>query len=311
MTTTLSQPSPAHDEFVSLREVPDNTRKRKRTNRIYTGVLAFAAYVACIPLLLIVGSVVWQGVQVLTPSFFLTDPMTARSSDGGFRVGFVGTFYIMFLAVPMTLLVGISTAIYLTEYGRGKIASLVRFVTDIMTGVPSIFVGLFVYAVLVIGTSGAGFGLGFGTFVGAVAIAIMMLPIVIRSSEEMLKLVPLNLRSAAFGLGARRYQTVFRVVIPAAGPGLITTAMLAIARGIGETAPLLLTVFGATHMTLAFQGDPQGALPLLIHNNAVQPFDEGQMRAWGGALSLIIVCLLLTVSGKIYSRRRSKLHNNG
>ncbi|QSB06076.1 phosphate ABC transporter permease PstA [Natronoglycomyces albus] len=309
MTTILDNPSQARPPK-SLREVSTHTKTRHRRNRATTWILAFATYVACVPLILIVTTVLYQGVQVMTPNFFLTDPLTARSSDGGFRVGFVGTFYIMFLAVPMTLIVGIATAIYLTEYGKGRTATLVRFVTDIMTGVPSIFVGLFVYAVLVLGTGPAALNLGFGTFVGAVAISIIMLPIVIRSSEEMLKLVPINLRSAAFGLGARRYQTVFRVVLPAAGPGLTTTALLAIARGIGETAPLLLTILGTVHMTFAFQGEPQGALPMLIHNNAVQPFLEGQMRAWGGALSLILICLLLTIIGKIYSRRRAKLHNN-
>jgi phosphate transport system permease protein len=206
----------------------------------------------------------------------------------------------MVLAIPMAVGLGVATAVYLVEYGRPKrLASLVRFVTDVMTGVPSIFVGLFVYAVLVAGT----IEIGFGTLAAAVAIAIVMLPIVVRSSEEMLKLVPDSLRNAALGLGARRWHTTTRVVLPAAAPGLATGSMLAIARGAGETAPLILTGLGSLTMTLVLVGERQSSLPQLIHQHAVQPFEAGIARAWGGALCLVAITLVITVVARFVASR--------
>jgi phosphate transport system permease protein len=219
---------------------------------------------------------------------------------GGFRQGFVGTALIMSLAIPMAVGLGIAAAVYLVEYGKGKkLASLVRFVTDVMTGVPSIFVGLFVYAVLVVGTV----QIGFGTLAAGVAIAIVMLPIVVRSSEEMLKLVPDSLRNASLGLGARQWHTTTRVVLPAAAPGLATGSMLAVARGAGETAPLILTGLGSLTMTLVLVGERQSSLPQLIHQHAVQPFEFGIARAWGGALCLVGITLLITVAARFIAAR--------
>jgi phosphate transport system permease protein len=179
---------------------------------------------------------------------------------------------------------------------------LVRFFTDVMTGVPSVFVGLFIYAILVVGTA----DLRFGTFVGSVAIAIMMLPIVLRSSEEILKLVPDSLRNASYGLGARKWQTVSRVVLPAAGPGLATGSMLAVARGAGETAPLILTALGSLTLVTRFQGEAQTSLTLLIYRGATQPFEAGIQRAWGGALSLLALTLLMTVAARVIGSRLTK-----
>ena len=185
----------------SLTQMDARTRRRKRRSAVMTGVLTATMVLAALPLFLIVAVVVGKGWSVIDLHFFTQDTLPFRLEGGGFRQGFVGSLLIMALAIPMAVGPGIAAAVYLVEYGRGKkLAALVRFVTDVMTGVPSIFVGLFVYTVLVIGT----LKIGFGTLAAAVAIAIVMLPIIVRSSEEMLKLVPDSLRNAALGMGARR-----------------------------------------------------------------------------------------------------------
>ena len=165
-----------------------------------------------------------------------------------------------------------------------------------MTGVPSVFVGLFVYTILVR-------QLGFGTFVGALSLAIIMLPIVVRSSEEILRLVPAELKRGSYALGARHWQTVFRVTLPTAAPGLITGSMLAVARALGETAPLVLTALASNTVNLDIQGSGQSALPLLIFREARGAFEAGQQRAWAGALELMLLVLLLTIIARTIGAR--------
>jgi phosphate transport system permease protein len=297
MTSVLPRTAPPAR---SLRTVDPRTRRRTFTSAVVKAVLTGTMVLASVPLVLILYVVAEQGWSVVNGAFFTEDTVPYRLEGGGFRQGFVGTALIMALAVPMAVGLGIATAVYLVEYGKGrKLASLVRFVTDVMTGVPSIFVGLFVYAVLVVGT----IEIGFGTLAAAVAIAIVMLPIVVRSSEEMLKLVPDSLRNAALGLGARRWHTTVRVVLPAAAPGLATGSMLAVARGAGETAPLILTGLGSLTMTLVLVGERQSSLPQLIHQHAVQPFAPGIARAWGGALCLVCLTLVITVVARFIASR--------
>lgn len=299
---TILTESPATGQR-SLRESDPRTRRRKLASRAMVVTLTATMALACVPLVLILYVVAARGWDVINLQFFTEDTVPFRLTGGGFRQGFVGSFLIMALAIPMAVVPGIAAAVYLVEYGRGRrLAVLVRFVTDVMTGVPSIFVGLFVYAVLVIGT----IEIGFGTLAAAVAIAIVMLPIVVRSSEEMLKLVPDSLRNASLGLGARRWQTTTRVVLPAAAPGLATGSMLAVARGAGETAPLILTGLGSFTMTLYLVGQRQASLPQLIHQNAVQPFPPGIERAWGGALCLVTLTVLFTIAARTIAARFSK-----
>ncbi len=296
--STLLTPRPT--ATTSLRVVDPRTRRRKFTSALMKVVLTATMVVAAVPLFLILYVVAEQGWSVISLQFVTQDTVPYRMEGGGFRQGFVGTGLIMALAIPMAVGLGIAAAVYLVEYGKGKkLASLVRFVTDVMTGVPSIFVGLFVYAVLVVGT----IEIGFGTLAAAIAIAIVMLPIVVRSAEEMLKLVPDSLRNASLGLGARRWHTTTKVVLPAAAPGLATGSMLAVARGAGETAPLILTGLGTLTMTLVLVGERQSSLPQLIHEHAVQPFPEGIERAWGGALSLVFITLLITVIARVIAAR--------
>jgi phosphate transport system permease protein len=192
------------------------------------------------------------------------------------------------MAVP----IGILAAIYIVDYGKGLLSTVIRFFTDVMTGIPSVFVGLAVYSLIILGSDRR---ITFGAFPGAIAIAIVMLPIIVRTSEEILKTVPDELRAGAFALGARRWQTTLKVVLPAAGPGLATGTMLAVARGAGETAPLILTAFGNINVITQLVNVAMGALTLQIYNGARQPFAAGIERAWGGALSLLVIVLVMTV----------------
>ena len=289
----------------SLRQTQGNAPARALVNRIALTVLTVAMAVAVVPLVLILFKVGSEGLSVVSLDFFTTDEPTYRTQEAGYRAGFVGTAYIMAGAIVMAIPLGLATAIYLVEYGRGRLASFVRFFTDVMTGIPSIFVGLFVYGLLI--SSAAVFRMGFSAFAGSLAIAIIMLPIVTRSSEEMLKLVPDEWRNASYALGASKSRTVLTTVLPAAAPGLATGSMLAVARGVGETAPLILTVLGSQYLVTTYFSEPQGAVPLQVHSGASQPFQAGIERAWGGALSLFVIVLLLVVAARWLGAKASKL----
>lgn len=293
--------TPPASRHTPLSRRPPGSGKRRFKDRAATIVLTAAMVLAMIPLVLIIFEVTRRGIGVVNLDFFTEIEPPPRREGGGYVAGFFGTLYIMVLAIVMSIPFGIATAVYVVEYGPNRLTASIRFFTDVMTGIPSIFVGLFVYGLLVIGWG----GLGFGTFVGAVAIAVMMLPIVTRSAEEMLRLVPDEIRNASYGLGARKWQTVVHTVLPAAAPGLTTGSMLAVARGIGETAPLMLTAFGSSLLVTSFQGDPQGSVPLQLYRGAMQPFEAGIDRAWGAALCLFLLVLLFTIIARWVGSRAS------
>ncbi|WP_150240224.1 phosphate ABC transporter permease PstA [Nocardiopsis quinghaiensis] len=298
-TATTTPPSARH---TPLSQRPPGTGLRRFKDRSASVMLTAAMIVAMIPLVLIIFEVTRRGIGVVNLDFFTQTEPPPRREGGGYAAGFFGTLYIMALSVLMSIPFGIATAVYVVEYGPNRMTSAIRFFTDVMTGIPSIFVGLFVYGLLVIGWG----GMGFGTFAGAVAIAVMMLPIVTRSAEEMLRLVPDEMRNASYGLGARKWQTIMHTVLPAAAPGLATGSMLAVARGIGETAPLLLTAFGSGLLVTSFQGEAQGAVPMQLYRGATQPFEGGVDRAWGAALCLFALVLLFTVLARWVGSRGSR-----
>lgn len=278
--------------------VPNGARRR-RADLAMRAVLMGAFVVALIPLASIILVTLQNGLSAMSLEFLTqTQPLSFRREGGGFVHGFIGTAMMVGIGVLISVPLGIGAAVFLTEYRTSRLARPVRFFTDVMTGVPSIFVGLFVYATLV-----RGFDLGFGTVPGGVAISILMLPIIVRSAEEILKLVPQDLRSASTAMGARRWQTTVQVVLPAAAPGLITGVMLAVARGAGETAPLILTAFGTPYLTTALLGEAQTALPLLVFEGARLPFQAAQARAWAGALELVVLVLLLTIVARAIGSR--------
>ncbi|MPZ87970.1 MAG: phosphate ABC transporter permease PstA [Nitriliruptorales bacterium] len=255
--------------------------------------------VALVPLALIIVVVLQQGASALNVDFFTENPpFSVTTRGGGYAPGFVGSLFMVGLAILISVPLGIAASVYLVEYAEHRMVPTVRFFTDVMTGVPSIFVGVFVYAALV-----RDFALSWGTLPGAVALAILMLPIIVRSGEEILRLVPDDLRNASYALGSRQWQTVMRVVLPTAVPGLTTGTMLAVARAIGETAPLLFTALGAREIVLALTGRPQGAITLQAFEDARTFAEPAQQRGWAGAFSLMAIVLLLTILARFIGRK--------
>lgn len=282
-----------------LRERTANAAGRARRDLAMRLLLLLAVALAVIPLVAILGVVLLKGVPALSLDFFTeAPPFSYRREGGGYLPQMFGTVYMVGIAVLLSVPLGILAAVFIVEYRDSVLSGPIRFFTDVMTGVPSIFVGLFIYAALVIDA-----GLGFGTLPGGVALSVLMLPIVVRSSEEVLRLVPGDLRNAAYGLGARRWQVVTRVVMPAAGPGLATAAMLAVARGAGETAPLLLTALGANVLVTELVGRPQTSLTLQILDEARTALPPSVARAWAGSLTLIVLVLLFTIGARLIARR--------
>jgi len=273
--------------------------RRLLLNRLASAWMVGSILIALVPLAFILGYVIYKGVSVLSWDFLTqAEPFDFTQRGGGFWNGIKGTLKLMALSSLMSVPVGIVAALYLSEYGRGRFASIVRVVSDVMTGVPSIFVGIFVYSLIVLQVG------HFSAYAGAVTLAVLMLPIVIRGSEEVLKLVPGALREAALALGVPRWRTTLRVILPAAASGIVTAVMLAVARAAGETAPLLFTSFGNRFVTdWTTFNQPDSALPLLIFNDARSPYAPAQERAWGGALVLITIVLVFTIVARTLASR--------
>jgi phosphate transport system permease protein len=265
---------------------------RRRTDAVMRGVVAGGTVIALIPLVLIVYYLLKQGLGALSWDFFTTDPTGRILGDpGGVKSAIIGTILIVALASLIAIPLGVGVAIWLVEYGkRGPMAQAVRYFIDVMTGVPSVVFGLFIYISLVL----AGVAGGFAGWKGSIALALLMLPIVTRSAEVVLALVPDSLREGALALGAPRWRVVFRVVLP--------TAMLAVARGAGETAPLLFTAFAVngTNWDLSLQ---MNSLPVQIFTDVRQPQANIVERAWGAALTLVAMILLLTLIARLIQRR--------
>jgi phosphate transport system permease protein len=280
-----------------------NARRRRRVDRLMTGVMVAALLVALVPLVLILYQVVRKGAGGLSWAFLTEpEPFAQLSGGGGFGAGVRGTIKVVAIGSVLSIPIGIFAAVYLVEYGGSRLfARLVRFFTDVMTGVPSIFVGIFVYTLVVLSTG------SFSTWAGGLALGVLMLPIVVRSSEEILKLVPSELREASYALGTPRWRTIVSVVLPAAASGLTTGALLAIARAAGETAPLLLTAFGNQLLVPWTQvNGPESTLTYQIYQSSNSPFLHAQARAWTGALVLVLGILALSVAARTIALRQSR-----
>ena len=276
--------------------------RRRRTDKVMRASLMLGTGVALVPLVLIIYYLLHKGISAWTTGgFFTSDPNgNFFGNPGGVRSAIFGTLEIVALASVIAIPIGIAVALFLTEYGRDTwYASVIRYFVDVMTGVPSIMFGLFIYIVLVISHSG---GVGFAGWKGAIALSLLMLPIVIRSAEVVLLLVPSSLREAALALGAPRWQVIRRVVLPTATPGLVTGSLLAIARGAGETAPLLFTVSVAFALT-GNLGAQMNTLPLQIFGDITSPRTVVVNRAWGAALTLVALVLILNLIARAVARR--------
>jgi phosphate transport system permease protein len=281
--------------------LPNVSARRRRTDKIMRATLLVATLIALVPLILIIYFLLEHGLKAWSGDFFTTDPNgNFFGSPGGIKSAILGTLEIIALATIISVPVGIGVALYLVEYGKQSLfANVVRYFIDVMTGVPSIVFGLFIYIVLVISQTG---GSSFAGWKGAIAVALLMLPIVARSAEVVLLLVPDSLREAALALGASRWRVVWRVVLPTATPGLVTGSLLAVARGMGETAPLLFTV-GATFVTSYNLNAQMNNLPLQIYTDITNPRQAVIDRAWGAALTLVVIILIFNLLARLVSRR--------
>lgn len=273
-------------------------RSRRIRNGLATALICLSVLGAVVPLAFVIGYVIREGAQVVNLDFLTEDiPISSRRPGPGMGPAIVGTLLITGAAALMAIPLGVLAAIYLSEYGRGKrLTPVIRFLSDVMAGVPSIVMGLFVYTIWVLRYGQSGFA-------GALALGCLMLPIVIRSSEAMFRLVPDDLREASYALGARRSRTILTVVLPAALPGVVSGCLLAIARAAGETAPLLFTIGAARTFNTNLAEGANTALSTQIFRNAQLPFVGPQDRAWGAALTLIALVLLLTIIARAVSAR--------
>jgi len=273
--------------------------------RLMTGMTLGLAMLAMLPL----GAILFEIVRRGFPQFsfqrlvLLPAPVGAEGVIGGFGNAILGTFILVGLATLLTVPIGVTAALYLTEFGRRtKSATVLRFVANVLSGVPAIVVGVFAYAVVVLSTIW-GYR-GFSVLAGSFALAVLMLPIVILTAESALKLVPTNLRLASSALGCSQFQTIFRVVLPAAFPGILTGVLLAMARAAGETAPLIFTALFSQGW---FQGvlNPVASLSVLIYNYAESPFVEQNKLAWTASLVLISVVLVVNIASRVVTRRKA------
>jgi phosphate transport system permease protein len=279
-----------------LREPPS---WRRTKNRIVTVLMVFSFVLVIIPLGFVLFTVVAKGASIISWSF-LTSAIpvdVAPANVGGIGPAIVGTLEITALATVLAVPLGILGAVYLNEYGgNGPLARLIGFFADVMTGVPSIIMGLFIFSIWVL-------HFGYSGLAGAFALGCLMLPIVIRSTDEMLKLVPNSLREGSYALGATKARVTVTVVLPAAVGGIVSGALLAIARAAGETAPLLFTILTVTTVNKNVFSGPNTSLPSQIFANASSPYVGAQARGWGSALTLIVLAFILMVIARFVTAR--------
>ncbi|MBV9957011.1 MAG: phosphate ABC transporter permease PstA [Acidobacteria bacterium] len=279
-----------------MEAVAQGTGKRRVTSALMTSLSAGCAFFVVAVLLLILGYIAYRGVSAISFQF-LTEAPKPVGEGGGIGNAIIGSLVLLGIAAVLGMPFGIAAGIYLAEYGDGWFGSIVRFVTDTLTGVPSIVVGVFVYTLIVLPFK------HFSTIAGGVALALIMIPIVTRTTEEMIRLVPTSLREGALALGAPQWRVTLGVVLPAAASGIATGAMLAIARVSGETAPLLFTAFGSRYF---FEGldQPIASLTVQIYNYAISPYDEWHAMAWAATLVLMALILAINIAVRFFTRKK-------
>ncbi|MFV9511154.1 phosphate ABC transporter permease PstA [Tepidibacillus sp. LV47] len=271
---------------------------RKIKSALMISITILFTIAALIPLFSIFGYVLAKGLPALNIDFFTQLPAPAGEPGGGMAQAILGTLILITLASLMGIPIGLMTGIYLSEYGRNRLGKIISFLTDILIGVPSIVVGIVVYTLLVIRMG------GFTAIAGGVALAIIMIPAVTRTTEEMLKLIPNDIREAGLALGLPKWRVILFIVVPSALRGIVTGVMLAVARVSGETAPLLFTAFGNSYFSTSLL-QPMASLPVQVYTYATSPYKDWQAQAWAGALTLILLVLLFNVSARFITRQRS------
>ncbi len=281
--------------------------RRAARNRIWSALIHSACVLAILPLASVVWTLLSKGIERLDANFFGTsmNNIGARDPNGGAYHAIIGTLEQVGIATLLAVPLGVLGAIYLVEYGRGRFALTIRFFVDVMTGIPSIVAGLFVLAfwVLIVTPWFNDGRPGFSGFAASLALTVLMLPTVVRSTEEMLRLVPAPLREGAYALGVPKWKTIMKIVLPTALPGIVTGIMLAIARAAGETAPVLLVAGGGAAINFDPFHNNQSSLALFVYQQAGDASRYAPARAWTAALTLVALVLILTIAAKLLARR--------
>ncbi|HXZ89302.1 MAG TPA: phosphate ABC transporter permease PstA [Candidatus Binataceae bacterium] len=273
---------------------------RKIKSQVMVGITIAATLIALVPLFLVLGYLIGKGASSLSWDFFTKMPVPVGETGGGMANAIIGTFELVLLAFAMGVPIGVGGGIYLAENRGQRLSQTIRFAADIMMGIPSIVVGIFVYAVMVRPMG------GFSTISGAVSLAIIMVPLVARTTEEMIVLVPHELREASLALGVPRWRTTLSVVARTASKGIATGVILAIARVAGETAPLLFTAFGNRFWSTSLT-QPISSLTVQVYTYAISPFADWQRQAWAGALTLTIIVLALELGVRWVTRGTARV----
>lgn len=271
-------------------------RRRKWSSRLMLGLCALGAAVAILMLALILGYVVAHGVSYLNLNLFTQASKPAGEVGGGIRNELIGTLILVILGSVLALPVGLMAGMFLSDFGKPAVVAGVRFAADVLSGVPSIVVGVFAYAIAVRPMH------SYSALAGGVALAIIMAPVVARTAEEALRLVPNSMREAALALGITRWRSMLGVVIPGALTGIVTGVMLAVARIAGETAPLLFTALG-NNFSFQSLAKPIAAMPLLIYTYAISPYQDQHEKAWAAAFILVLLVLGISILVRWFSRR--------
>jgi phosphate transport system permease protein len=269
--------------------------RRQRRSFVAIVLCLLCVVAALIPLVAIVGYTVDRGIGAWSVAFFTHLPTPAGIPGGGIENSIIGSLLIDAVAVAGAVPIGVLTGLFLAESG-GRIAAGVRFAADVLSGVPSILIGVFAYGILVTTLH------HFSAIAGSFAIGFLMLPVIIRASETAIRTVPGDLSEAALSLGAKKASIARRVIIPAALPGLVTGLLLAISRGVGETAPLLFTAIGSQYLTYSL-AEPMAAMPLTVYQDGIQAYSDLQLTAWGTALLLLVFVLMLSIAARVISAR--------
>lgn len=277
-----------------MQMTPD-LRRRAIRGRIAEGLCFAASLVGVGSLMAILLYLLVKGFSALDIAFFTKTPAPVGETGGGVANAIAGTLIIILIAAAISLPLGIGAGTYLAEFGNGPLATLVRLFSDVLTGVPSIVIGILAYQLVVISMH------KFSALAGGIALAALILPFIVRTTEEILRLVPREYTEAALALGAPRWRTILTMVLPAAAGGLISGIMLALARAAGETAPLLFTAFGNTFWNLHLT-QPMSALPLQIYQYAISPYDDWHRQAWAAALVLVVLAVVFSLLARLAVR---------
>jgi phosphate transport system permease protein len=278
-----------------------NARRRKIISRVAESLCALAVVLALLPLAMILFYVVKEGAGALNIAFFTQMPKPVGEAGGGMANAIVGTLILIGLAALFAVPIGCICGIHLAEYPSSRFSSIVRFAADVLNGVPSIVIGIFAYGLAVLPVK------HFSALAGGLALSFMMIPIITRTTEELLNLVPGTLREGSLALGATRSRAAFSVMVPAALPGIMTGILVALSRIAGETAPLLFTAFNNRYFSTRLD-QPISSLTVQVYTYAISPYEDWHRQAWAGALVLVAVVFLFSVLARVVTRRLERMH---